>query len=88
MNRIKILKGVVNLVVGTGVSKITHSILKNNVEPETVTDKVAVAAGTTVITGMAVNASKTYTDAKIDEYIASFKEYKEKKKIPDITTKK
>lgn len=71
MNKIELIKTATNIVVGSGVVKISHSIIRNNVRPENVVDQATVIAGSIVLGQMAADASKNYTNAKIDE-IASW----------------
>lgn len=63
----KIAKGAALAIVGMGTSKIVAGVIKNNTDPEKVTDKVAIASAATVLGYMAADASRKYTDAKIDE---------------------
>lgn len=74
MNKLQIAKTVTSTIVGVGTAKIINTIIKNNVAPETVTDKVTVTAGTFILGGMVADISKRYTDAKIDEIAAFVKE--------------
>lgn len=75
MNKLEIAKSVTGFVVGTGTTKIVMAIVKNNIQirqaadavTPRVTDKVAVAAGACVLGAMAADASKKYTDTKIEE---------------------
>lgn len=69
INKTNIAKTVVGFVVGAGTSKIVKSIIDKNVEPEKKTDKVAVASASLVVGSMAADATKKYTDAKIDEIV-------------------
>jgi hypothetical protein len=70
MDKIAIAKGTVTLIVGAGTSKIVHQIIKNNTEPQSVVDTVTILIGSFVFASMAVDASKKYTDSKLDEFIA------------------
>lgn len=72
MEKIKIVKTVVNFIVGIGTGQIVRSIIQNNTNPEKVTEKVTIAAGSIVLGSMAADASKTYTDAKIDGWHESW----------------
>jgi hypothetical protein len=77
MNTLSITKMVVTTVVGSGTAKIVSAIIKNNITPERVIDKVTVTSSAIVLGGMAADASRKYTDAKIDEianwYAETFK---------------
>lgn len=67
MNKLDIAKLAISAVVGAGTTKIVVAIIKNNVQPDKITEKVAVASAAFVLGSMAADASKQYTDAKIDE---------------------
>ncbi len=69
MDKIRTTKIAVNFVVGAGVSKIVAGIIRNNTNPERVTDKVAIAGAAVVIGSMAADATSSYTDTKIDEIV-------------------
>lgn len=71
--KLEIAKTAVNVVVGAGTSKIVHTIIKNNVQPEKLTDTVSVAAGSLVLGSMVAEASKKYTSDKIDKLAAWYK---------------
>ena len=62
-----IAKNVVSFIVGAGTAKIVGQVIKNNTQPESMTDKVTMTAGAFVIGGMAAEATKKNTDQKIDE---------------------
>lgn len=74
MNKIEITKKVVSLVVGLGTTKIVNDIVENNTNTERVTDKVAVKAGSVVIGSMVADKTSEYTDTKIDEMAAWWRE--------------
>ena len=67
MTKLDITKNVATAVVGMGTTRITVQVIKNNTNPQTVTDKVTMVAGAVVIGQMAADATKSYTSAKIDE---------------------
>jgi hypothetical protein len=69
MDKIAIIKKGVNIVVGVAVGKLVSNIIKNNTDPEKLTDKVAVITGGFVLGSMVADLSKTYTDEKIDEIV-------------------
>lgn len=78
MNKIEIVKKVTTIVVGLGASKISATIIKNNVATENVIDKVTVTAGSVVIGMMVSDVTKKYTSDKIDELADSLREAKNK----------
>lgn len=61
------IKLITSTIVGLGTTKIVTTIIKNNVQPETVVDAVTITAGSFVIGGMVADASKKYTDDTIDK---------------------
>ena len=73
MTKTYIAKRVVSVVVGIGTTKIVSSIIQSTTNPESVTDKVAVIASSYVLGSMAVEATRNYTDTKIDELTAWWK---------------
>jgi hypothetical protein len=79
VNKTEIAKKAVSLVVGLGTTKIVNDIVENNTAPwwknesedaHSVTDKIAIKAGSVVIGSMAADATSSYTDRKIDEITA------------------
>ena len=74
MNKTEIAKRVVSTIVGIGTTKIVSSIIQTTTDPESVTDKVAVVASSFVIGSMALEATRNYTDTKIDKIITWYKE--------------
>lgn len=66
-NALSAVKFVASSLVGVGTGKIVSGIIKNNVTPETLLDKVTVLGAAWVIGGMATKATKTFTDETIDD---------------------
>lgn len=69
LNALAVVKFVASGVVGIGTGKIVGKIIKNNVTPETLIDKVTVLAAGWVIAGIATNATKKYTDDMVDDVV-------------------
>lgn len=69
MTKTDIAKRIVGFVVGAGTTKIVGSIIQNNTEFEKKKDRIAVASASLVIGTMAADATKSYTDTKIDEIV-------------------
>jgi hypothetical protein len=69
MNKLEVTKNVVSFVVGVGTSQIVKTIIKNNVQPENVIEKITVTAGSFVLGAIYADASRKYTDTKIDELV-------------------
>lgn len=70
MTKTEIAKVVAGFVIGTGTAKVVKEIIKNNVTPDSVTDKTAIIIASYVLGAIAADASKNWTDAKIDQTIA------------------
>lgn len=83
MNTVQIAKAATKFIVGAGTSKIVHTIIKNNVDPQNTYDTVTVFAGSLVIGSMAANATQEYTDAKIDKFVAWCRELKSTKETTE-----
>lgn len=66
-NALTAAKFVVSGVVGIGAGKIVAGVIKNNIKPSSVIDKVTMVAGAWAISGIVAKASKKYTDESIDE---------------------
>lgn len=69
MTKTEFAKGAVAFIVGTGTAKVVKEIIKNNTDPTTVTDKAAIVIASYVLGCIAADASKVWTDAKIDKLI-------------------
>lgn len=74
MTPIDIAKNVVNFVVGAGTYRISKSIIDHNTDPETTYQKVSNNAASLVIATMAADATTSWTDQKIDEFVLWWKE--------------
>jgi len=74
MNKLELAKTAISFVVGAGTSKIVTTIIKNNVQPENVTEQVTTVVGSVVLGSMVADASKKYIDTKIDEIATWWKE--------------
>lgn len=69
MTKTDLAKRAVSLVVGIGTRHIVTAIIRNNVSPEKVTEKVAIEAATWVLSGLVALKAKEYTDKMIDDLI-------------------
>lgn len=66
----EIAKSIVGFVVGIGASRIAKNVIeKNTDEEERLHNRAATYSASLVIGAMAADASKSYTDAKIDEIV-------------------
>ena len=73
MNKTAAFKLVTRIVVGAGTTTISNSIIRNNVSPDNIFQTVSVAVASVVIGSMASEATKSHTDAKIDEVVEAWK---------------
>jgi uncharacterized membrane protein YcjF (UPF0283 family) len=67
MDKLDLTKNVASFVVGTGTTKIVTGIIQNNIVADNLYSKVTVVGAGVVIGMMAADATKSYTNAKIDE---------------------
>lgn len=79
--KIEILKKAVTTVVGIGTAKIVREIIKNNVDTETVTSKVTVAAASFAIGGAVSELTQQYTDHTIDQFAELIQKIKNRKNV-------
>lgn len=68
-NALSVAKVVISGVVGVGTGKIVAKIIKNNVNPETLLDKVTITAAAWVIGAVTTEYTKKYTDDTIDNVV-------------------
>lgn len=66
-SKLAVAKFVASGVVAIGTSKIVKGVISAHVKPETLLDKVTIAAAAWVISGIATTKTKEYTDKTIDE---------------------
>jgi len=76
MEKLKVFKNVVKLVINVGASTIVKQIIENNVEPEKTIDKVAVPVASVAIGGAVAKIAGEYTDDVIDEIAKYWNERK------------
>ena len=70
MTKTDIAKQLASFVVGGCTAKVVKEIVVRNTDPESVADKAVVFVASCVIGAMARDATKVWTDAKIDKLIA------------------
>lgn len=66
-SKLNAVKFVASSVVGIGAGKIVGQIIKDNIKPETMVEKVTMTAATFAIGGLVAAAAKKYTSDQIDE---------------------
>lgn len=69
MTKTDFAKKAVSLIVGFGTAKVVKEIIKNNTAPEKATDKAAIIIAGYVLGAIAADASKVWTDDKIDALV-------------------
>jgi len=79
MDKIVLLKKVVKYVVAAGTAKIVSDFIKNNVDTESIPNKVMVGTASVAIGGAVGEITGNYTDHQIDELITAFKSIKTRK---------
>lgn len=85
MTRIDLAKRAVGIFVGAGTAVIVKGIIDNNTSPEKLITKINVSVASLVIGAMAREATCNYTDAWIDDLVASWN--KIQAKVKEMTTK-
>lgn len=76
MKKLEFTKEAVSFVVGAGTTRIVTQVIKNNTDPATGPyTKATNFAGALVIGKMAADATKEYTNAKIDAAAAWWDEH-------------
>ncbi len=66
-NALTAIKFGVSAIVGMGTGKIVAKVIKEHAPMDTLIDKVTVTAAAWAISGMAVTATKKYTNETIDQ---------------------
>jgi len=84
MTKTEIAKALTSCVVGFATSTVVKEIVKNNTDPEKVADKAAVIIASYVLGAIAADASKKWTDSKIDELIAQWMKFKSKDELTAV----
>lgn len=81
MTKTEFAKAAAGVVVGFGTANLIKQIIKNNVNPDSVSDKAAVLIGSYVLGAIAADAAKEWTDAQIDSIIAQWTKLVKKNEI-------
>lgn len=69
MSKTAAFKLAARLIVGAGTTTISHSIIRNNVEPTNLFQQISTGLASAVIGSMASEATRAHTDAQIDAAI-------------------
>lgn len=67
-----VAKAVTGFVIGACTTTVVRALIRQNVALDKTADKVALAVGTYVLGAIAADATKEWTDAKIDELIEQY----------------
>lgn len=82
MKTVAIAKKIVSTIIGIGTAKIVKDVIENNVETDSVYQKVTVRTSSVAI-GYAVSELTTdYTDRKIDEIVEFWQKNIKRKETP------
>ena len=73
MTQLAIIKGIVSTVVGIGTYQVTGAVIANNVAATNAFGKIAIGSTKIVVGMMASEATRAYTDKKIDELTEAWK---------------
>ena len=76
MDKVQLAKTITRWTVGIGTGKIFISVINNNTPRESLTEKVSVTAGGFVLGAMVSEAAGDWTDQKIDEFVANWRDMK------------
>ena len=76
MNKLAATKLVVRLIVGSGTTTISNSIIRNNVAPTNLFQQVSVGIASVVIGSMVSEATKSHTDQQIDQIVEAWNKAK------------
>lgn len=75
MKSIAIAKKIVTTIVGFGTAKIIKDMIENNVDTDTVYQKVTVGSASVAIGYAVSETTSEYTDRKIDEAVALWQKH-------------
>jgi hypothetical protein len=72
MQKIRAFKFVARLVVASGTTTVTNSIIRNNVAPANLPQQISVGVAALVIGSMASEATRAHTDRQIDGLVEAW----------------
>ena len=82
MKAVAIAKKIVSTIVGIGTAKIIKDVIENNVDTDTVYQKVTVGAASVTIGYAVSDMTSEYTDRKIDELVNLYNKHLKKQESP------
>lgn len=77
ITKTELAKKATSFVVGATTGNLVRQIIKNNVAPDSTTDKAAAIIGSYVLGAIIADKAKAWTDAEIDKLIAWVKSLSE-----------
>lgn len=90
LTAVSAVRNAVSVVVGIGTGKIVGQIIKNNITPETLRDKVTVTAASWAIGAMVGSATKKFTEKEFDTAVEQgtklFNKFKQSSKLARVNT--
>jgi len=84
MTKTEITKAIATFVVGSATYTVVKEIIKNNTDPDGVADKAAVMIASYVLGVIAADASKKWTDSKIDKLVAEWRKLTSKDELTTV----
>lgn len=84
MDKLKIVKGVANLITGASVGKVVDIFLKNNLPRQVVLDRkerIAVTIGSAIIGAYISSKCSDYVEEEIDNVVEAIEDIKSTVKI-------
>lgn len=78
MSRVDIVKGVVGLSMGVGVTTIVNTVVKTHVVPKNILGKIVIGSGRIGIGMLLSDAVRKHTDAQIDDFVTKWNQAKAK----------
>lgn len=75
MDKFDVAKRVLGLLAQLGAGKITHTIIKNNVDVDKPADKVTVAVGSYALGGVVARAARNQIGEQVDEVRAAYNKH-------------
>jgi hypothetical protein len=82
MKSVAVAKKIVSTIVGIGTTKIIKDMIENNVDTDTVYQKVTVGSASVAIGYAVSETTSEYTDRKIDEIVALWQKHVTNRKNP------
>lgn len=85
MTKLDIVKSVAQFATCVGVGKVTHDVIKNNVNIDSTEDRIKVAVGSFVLGGMLADVAVRHVHTMIDDTVTNWKNRKVAKNATEET---